>query len=202
MQSHLSGSNDTCVALVLAAGYGKRFGQDKRRTPMGNHSTLLGTTLASIQGVFAECYVVIRDDDKPEQLGITHPTKVIVSTRSHDGLGSSLAAGIEFLQQSSFSEAAIFLGDMPWIQATTQARLIAAARPSNIVLPTFRGKPGHPVIFGRKFWPELMLLDGDKGAKSIVCRHQAHCVFIPVKDPGILRDVDIPEDLGTQPQKS
>ncbi|MCH1930968.1 nucleotidyltransferase family protein [Shewanella sp. A25] len=195
MQSLFNGLSDSCVALVLAAGFGKRFGQDKRRISMGQHSTLLGTTLASIQSVFSECYVVIRDDDKPGHLGIKDPTKIIVSTRSHNGLGASLAAGINFLQPSNFSAAAVFLGDMPWIQATTQKRLITAARPSTIVLPTFLGQPGHPVVFGRQFWPELMLLDGDKGAKSIVSRHQKHCVFIPVDDPGILRDVDIPDDL-------
>ncbi|WP_372378095.1 NTP transferase domain-containing protein [Vibrio natriegens] len=195
MHSLVTCNTENCVALILAGGYGKRFGQDKRRVPMDHHQTLLGSTLKSVQNTFKESYVVIRDDDQPSQLGLNESTKIIYSTRSDKGLGASLSTGIEFIQSSKFSAVAIFLGDMPWIDSTTLEILVNAARRSRIVLPTFQGQPGHPVIFGRQFWPELLSLNDDKGAKSIVSRHHNNCVFIPVKDSGILRDVDVPDDL-------
>lgn len=88
---------------------------------MDHHRTLLGSTLEAVQNTFKKNYVVIRDGDYPSQLWLNESTKIIYSTRSDKGLGASLSTGIKFLLSSKFSAVAIFLGDMPWIDSTTQS---------------------------------------------------------------------------------
>ena len=87
---------------------------------------------------------------------------------------------------------AIFLGDMPWLSADSLGYLLAMASPNHIVVPTFQGQPGHPVIFGRKFWPDLQGLSGDVGAKPVLQAYPQAIRHLPLNDPGILRDIDTP----------
>ncbi|MDW7747198.1 NTP transferase domain-containing protein, partial [Halomonas sp.] len=89
----------------------------------------------------------------------------------------------------------VLLGDMPDIAPSTLASLGRAARRDTILRPVHGGRPGHPVLFGRTLWPELAALQGDRGAREVVRRHVSRLHLIPVKDPGIHRDVDTPGDL-------
>ncbi|MCY1416216.1 Purine catabolism protein PucB [compost metagenome] len=90
---------------------------------------------------------------------------------------------------------AIFLGDMPWIGADSLRCLLAQAAPDSIVVPTFAGQPGHPVLFGRSFWPELQLLRGDSGAREVIRANPQAVRRVAVSDPAILRDVDTPQRI-------
>lgn len=60
------------------------------------------------------------------------------------------------------------------------------------------GRQGHPVVFGRTFWPELMRLTGDEGARSVLRSHRDCCVLLEVDDAGVLRDVDTPDALAAR----
>ncbi|MNF01025.1 Purine catabolism protein PucB [compost metagenome] len=88
---------------------------------------------------------------------------------------------------------AVLLGDMPWIAQATLGQLAAVADLSRIVLPEHDGQQGHPVLFGRDFWPALSRLTGDEGARSVVKAHPASCIRLEVQDAGVLQDVDRPE---------
>ncbi|MGL6044682.1 MAG: nucleotidyltransferase family protein, partial [Sandaracinobacteroides sp.] len=61
------------------------------------------------------------------------------------------------------------------------------------VVPALGGRRGNPVGFARSLWPELMAVSGDRGARGLLERLGA--VEVKVDDPGILRDLDRPEDL-------
>ncbi|MEC9481954.1 MAG: NTP transferase domain-containing protein, partial [Halomonas sp.] len=87
------------------------------------------------------------------------------------------------------------LGDMPWIQPATCRALSAHASPAHIVRPRHAGRTGHPVLFGRDFWPMLAQLRGDRGASDVVRDNASACRVIEVGDPGTLHDVDTPEAL-------
>jgi molybdenum cofactor cytidylyltransferase len=117
---------------------------------------------------------------------------VVFSTDAERGMGASLAAGIE---ASADSEGWIVaLADMPRIAVTT---VEAVARSldggASIVVPFYQGQRGHPVGFGPEHRDALMGLDGDTGARNLLASHRI--ARLDVDDPGILRDVDTPEDL-------
>jgi len=90
---------------------------------------------------------------------------------------------------------AILLGDMPWVESATLDLLARVASGSTIVLPCHAGRQGHPVLFGRDFWPALARLKGDEGARSVLKTHADRCVRLDVEDAGVLQDVDSPDAL-------
>ena len=72
---------------------------------------------------------------------------------------------------------------------------MAAASEHEIVLPRCGGRVGHPIAFGRKYWPALCAVAGNQGAKSVVRGADSQRRYCEVDDPGIYSDVDTPEQL-------
>lgn len=184
------------AGLVLAAGFARRFGSDKRRAFLKSGLTLLGTSVATVHAHVPDIWLVLRPSDDADALGVPQAVTVVRSEAAELGLGHSLASGMRVVARDSSADAvAILLADMPWITASTLDRLFAAAAPDRIVLPLYQGQPGHPVIFGRHFWPELLQLSGDVGAKAVLHANPDAIQRIAVDDPGVLQDVDTPDAL-------
>ena len=183
------------VALVLAAGSSVRFGRDKRRAALPDGRSLLVHSVERACTAFDDVRVVLREGEQGEDLGLPAQCRVISNPDFALGLGHSLAAGAASLLDSEAQAVAILLGDMPWIAPATLRKLAAEAGASTIVLPCHGGQPGHPVLFGRDFWPALARLTGDEGARSLVQAHPACCVRLQVADAGVLQDVDRPDAL-------
>lgn len=191
----------TVVALVLAAGQSARFGADKRRAPLGDGRSLLQHSVARALEVFDDVRVVLRDGEQACDLGLPAGCRVVHSPQAGLGMGHSLAAGAASLADSDALAVAILLGDMPWICPATLRQLLQMAHPGSIVVPSFNGQNAHPVMFGRNFWPELEVLTGDQGARSILQRHPARVVPVEVSDPGVLQDIDTPAALQQLPPR-
>jgi molybdenum cofactor cytidylyltransferase len=88
------------------------------------------------------------------------------------GLGSSLKAGIGAVPPEA-DGVVVCLGDMPQVDAALIDRLIAAFDPERgalVVVPTFEGKRGNPVLWSRRFFPDLMSIEGDVGARHLIGR--------------------------------
>ncbi|MFJ4457076.1 NTP transferase domain-containing protein [Pseudomonas sp. NPDC089392] len=183
------------VALVLAAGSGTRFGADKRRVTLVDGRSLLAHSVERARGVFDDVRVVLRAGEWGEDFGLPADCQVIVSPDAALGMGHSLAAGARSLSDSQAQAVAILLGDMPWIELATLRRLAEASSASRIVLPRHAGQQGHPVIFGREFWPALGKLAGDEGAREVVRAQRDCCLVVDVGDAGVLLDVDTPQGL-------
>ncbi|MBB3192123.1 nucleotidyltransferase family protein [Halomonas cerina] len=197
-----SNSNARVVAVILAAGASRRFdGEDKRRARLPGGQPLLAATVANAAAAFPRLRVVIRDQDEPEALGLAPDTPIIRAPHARAGLGASLADAFAVLKAdgelAGAAAAAILLGDMPYLSPDTLRVLRDSATPKRIVRPRHRGRPGHPVLFGRAFWDELTALVGDEGARSIIARHRTHCLEFEVNDPGIHIDIDVAADLAT-----
>ncbi|WP_234461490.1 nucleotidyltransferase family protein [Stutzerimonas stutzeri] len=188
-------SEPMVVGLMLAAGRASRFGSDKRRARLADGRTLLEASLANAAAAFDELLLVLRDGDVIDDLCLPPRVQVLHTPLAERGLGASLAAGVEALSEHRADALAVLLGDMPWLGTETCAQLIAEVGAGRIVQPVHDGRPGHPVLFGRAFWPALRTLDGDEGARGLIRRHAEHYRPVPVDDPGILLDVDRPTDL-------
>lgn len=188
------------VAVVMAAGNSRRFGTaDKRRARLADGRTLLAASVSSVAEVFGECRVVLREGDDPLASELPPPVQAILAPHADEGLGASLADAFAVLERDPQLQdclaAAVLLGDMPFIANATLRMLLDEAEPSRIVRPRQDGRPGHPVLFGRDFWPYLQRLDGDEGARAIVRRHRDRLKEIDVDDAGIHIDIDTPSDM-------
>lgn len=189
----------TVLALVLAAGQGRRFGSDKRRAVLADGRSLLAATLAQAQSQFARVFVLLRDSDDAQALGVPAGVEVLrcADAQAAQGMGHSLAAAVRALQEQAASAIAVLLGDMPWVSGATLQALAMQARAQRIVFPLLDGQRGHPVLFGRAFWAQLQQLSGDSGAKALLAAQPQACFAVAVDDRGVLRDVDTPDALAS-----
>ena len=87
---------------------------------------------------------------------------------------------------------------MPQVSATLIDRLIAAFEPERgalVVIPTIAGKRGNPVLWARRFFPDLLAVEGDVGARHLIGGYAEAVAEVAVEDAAALTDVDTPEAL-------
>jgi molybdenum cofactor cytidylyltransferase len=114
-----------------------------------------------------------------------------------DGLSTSLRTGLNALP-ADVDGVVVLLADMPQVDVTLIDRLIAAFDPEKgalAVVPTIEGKRGNPVLWSRRFFPELAAVEGDVGARHLIGRYAEAVVEVPVTGSAALADVDTPEAL-------
>jgi molybdenum cofactor cytidylyltransferase len=110
------------------------------------------------------------------------------------GLSTSLKAGLAALPPE-VDGAIVCLGDMPQVTAGLIDRMLDAfdpARGAFVVVPIIEGKRGNPVVWSRRFFPDLMTLEGDVGARHLIAAHADAVAEVPVEDSAALTDVDTP----------
>lgn len=190
-----------CGALLLGAGFGRRFGGDKRLASFRG-STVAEQTSAVYRSVFAHLRIVIRaeDDGLRERLAV-HSESLVSSQDAHLGMGHSLAAG---MQDLTWEWVFVGLLDMPMVQPETLRQLRDAAlaqttpaiiRPHHTNPQNGQGVPGHPVGWHRYYFNELQRCQGDEGARRLLRRYAGEIIEIAVDDAGVHLDIDRPEDL-------
>jgi len=187
-------------ALILAAGSSRRFGGDKRKSEFAPGKTLLQATIELVSALFNDVLVVLRADDQDyaNEITVKYPGIVCYcAPESAQGMGHSL--GNASTQISEWQAAAVFLADMPFvapstIKALTDTYLVHQAD-QPIVMPTYADQRGHPVIFDRAYFSELASLNGDNGARTVVSAHKENVILTSVNDPGVLKDIDRPDDF-------
>ena len=187
-------------ALVLAAGFSRRFGKDKRRALLPTGESVIEATITHLTRAFGNVHVVLREeDDELHELIRTRFPETTLShcPTAHLGMGHSLAHGAQFAE--SWDGIAICLGDMPYTRVETLEALIGHFRSLKddrvILIPTFHGDRGHPVLFGRDYLHDMAQLTGDQGARRIIEAHPEYVHIFISEDTGILRDIDRPGDL-------
>ena len=131
------------------------------------------------------------------------PVRVVPAPDYADGLSASLRAGIAAVPPEA-AAAIVCLGDMPLVTGRMIDRLLEAYDPDEgrlIVLPTFRGKQGNPMLWDRRFFPEILRITGDSGARFLLGQHLENVAEVEMSDDGVLRDFDTAESLATLPPR-
>lgn len=190
------------VGLMLAAGSGQRFGGDKLLAPLADgpwRGTALGVVAARrLADTLPETIAIVRAEDTALAAALSAAgVRTVVCADASEGMGASLACGIAATADADGWVVA--LADMPWIAASTLGAVASALRHgAAIAAPVFRGQRGHPVGFAARHREALLALRGDAGARDLLREESATLVQLDVNDAGIVRDVDVPQDLGTE----
>jgi molybdenum cofactor cytidylyltransferase len=120
--------------------------------------------------------------------------EVVVCDNAAEGMGASLACAARMAGKAGGYLVA--LADMPFVRPTSVAAVRAGLEGgAAICAPYFRTRRGHPVGIAGSFYENLLALRGDEGARKLLVEHEKQLVKIAVGDPGVIRDIDKPEDL-------
>lgn len=188
------------AAIVLAAGRSRRMAPlnkllvaDSQGTPMV--ARVVDNVLAS----HARPVIVVtgHERDRVEEALAGRPVLFAYAEDYAEGLSASLKAGLAAVPPE-VEGFIICLGDMPLVSGPMLDRLMSAFDPEEgraIVMPTFRGKQGNPMLWSREFLPEMMAITGDVGARHLIGAHADRMVEVEMADDAVLRDFDTTDAL-------
>ncbi len=193
------------AAVIMGAGRSRR---------MAPHNKLLVTDKAGKPMIARVVDNVLSSNARPILVVTGHqaeqiehslggrPVRYVHASDYAEGLSASLKAGIAAVPPEC-AAAVVCLGDMPLVTGRMIDRLISMYDPAEgrlIVLPTFRGKQGNPMLWDRRFFPEILQISGDSGARFLVGKHTEFVCEIEMADDAVLRDFDTTESLATLPK--
>ncbi|MBN8890335.1 MAG: 4-diphosphocytidyl-2C-methyl-D-erythritol kinase [Rhodospirillales bacterium 70-18] len=194
------------AALVLAAGkstrmapYNKLLLADRAGKPM------IARVVDNVLSSGARPVLVVtghRAGDVRAALA-GRPVGFVQADAYAEGLSASLKAGIAALPPE-VSAAVICLGDMPLVTGRMLDRLLAAYDPDegrSIVVPMHQGRIGNPILWDRRYFPEMLALSGDGGARGLLQRHLEQVAEVAMEEDAVLRDFDTVDSLATLPQR-
>jgi molybdenum cofactor cytidylyltransferase len=181
------------AGLILAAGESSRMGADKA-TLTYRGRTFLEAIVQTLGEADIERIVVVLGHHAEEiQRHVKiESAQVVINPDYKSGQTSSLQVGLRSLIADDPEAILLCLVDHPAASAETVRRLVAAFRQSSavVVIPTYKGRRGHPVLIGRQVFEELLELASNAGADSVVRKYRPATQFVEVEDEGIVMDVD------------
>ena len=194
-----SDGNRQVAAIILAAGRSTRMGGPNKLLAELGRKPLVRTVTEQALASKASGVIVVTGHQAELIEKALHglDVKFVRNPDFAQGLASSVKAGIAAVPDD-VDGAVICLGDMPMISAQLIDRLIEAFAPdrgSLIAVPVSDGRRGNPVLWSRRFFGELMTLDGDIGARHLIEKHSEAVAEVPVKGFGAFLDIDTPQAL-------
>jgi len=185
------------TAVILAAGSSRRMGRAKALLEVDGDlfinrimKDLSASGLKNIIVVLGEHAARI-ETVMPDWI----PARKVINPRPDLGQLSSIKLTLKQLDNQT-KGIMIVLVDHPLVTQETYRIILNAAvdDPDRIIIPTYHGRNGHPVYFGKKYFPDLEKAPMDQGARYVVHNYRSELHTIPVEDEGILKDIDEPAD--------
>ena len=191
------------VGLVLAAGASRRMGPETNKlcVEVEGKPLVAGPVDAMLEAGIDPVFVVTgyQSEQIRSALG-ARPCVYLDAPLWKEGMGATMAAGVrEILERIDAGGLLVCVGDLAglrteWVEALVTAFLQADA-PDALCVPTFEGRFGHPVLFGRDYFEALCELEGEGGGKAILAANAPSLHKIPIESDAILRDLDTPGDF-------
>ncbi|MEO1775066.1 MAG: molybdopterin-binding/glycosyltransferase family 2 protein [Pseudomonadota bacterium] len=186
--------------ILLAAGSSRRMaGRDKLLEDVDGVPMIAAAARALAESAVEETLVILRPDDAARRAALTAsgvPHRVVENPRAAEGMGTSIGCAIRALG-AGIDGALISLADMPEVMAPDYDRLIAAFDPGEgreiVRALADDGRPGHPVLFGQRFFEPLALLGGDEGARRVLSEHRDFVTEVRLEGHRAVTDLDTPE---------
>jgi molybdenum cofactor cytidylyltransferase len=188
----------TVPAVIIAAGSSSRLGQPKQLIVFGGE-TLLARTIRVARESGAEPVLVVLGANREEiECGLDlSGTRIVINRNWDEGMASSIRAGVEVIEKTLPEAQGVLLMvcDQPRVTAEHLSRMLASFRQSEAgsIASLYAGKRGIPAIFPRWSFPELMALEGDRGARGLLSDLTREVSEIALEGGEI--DIDRAEDV-------
>ena len=180
------------ACIILAAGAGTRFGEPKVGALLPSGERFLDAVVRTAVEAGAEPIVAV----VPAGVAVPAPARAVVNRNARGEQIASLRLGLVQLAGSAVQAALLWPVDHPTVAGASVTAIVEAFRRGGapVVVPTFEGRRGHPALFARELWYELMTVEAG-GARAVVHAHAPQVHEIPVPDAGVVRDIDTRSDL-------
>ncbi|MGH9837886.1 MAG: nucleotidyltransferase family protein [Blastocatellia bacterium] len=184
--------------ILLAAGESRRMQPAFKPLLKWGKRTVIGECVHQMRNSgLADIYVVLghREADIRSRLAGTG-VQYAINEEYQKGMLSSIKTGLAMLGPNA-DGALIHLVDQPMVSSQVMDKLIEAFDKGGkgIVLPTWEGKHGHPIIIGAKYFDDVMQLDeSSEGLRAFIAAHRSDCLEAPVPTSAVVEDIDLPED--------
>jgi molybdenum cofactor cytidylyltransferase len=184
------------TAIVLAAGESKRMGQPKMLMPWGR-STVLQTVISTIQAAgVTDVLVVTGGAHRQVEALVGRSVQTVFNEHYAEGeMLSSLQLGLATKMREARA-ALICLGDQPQVQERSVRRVRDAflKSNSNIVIPSYGMRRGHPWLVARPLWDELLAMQSPQTPRDFLNAHKKEIEYVNVETPSVIEDLDTPDD--------
>lgn len=183
----------TVDCVVLASGSSTRMGSNKLLLPLEGR-TVIECVLETFSKVGFQNIVVVTADPEIERIVSHYRVTLCHNALSSDGKSSAIRLGIE---HCSIGSGILFaVADQPLLRVQTLKGLLQSFRndPEKIVVPLVDGGFANPVIFPRRFHPQLLALTGDLGGKEVIHSYPEEVNAVPCSCPEEFQDIDTPEE--------
>jgi molybdenum cofactor cytidylyltransferase len=183
--------------IVLAAGRSKRMGVSKAQLEAEPGVTLLERAVHTLReaGCRLVVAVVSSEEDWSARLADVAGAAVVINDRPDSQQIDSIRLGIAYLPDDS-AGAVVLPVDYPALRSSTVRQMIDVFTQNQapVLIPVCIGQPGHPAIFSRAIFGELLTDPLPRGAETVIEAHAGDRIELRVDDPAILLDVDSPSD--------
>jgi molybdenum cofactor cytidylyltransferase len=184
------------VAIVLAAGEGRRMGGPKALLPLGDATFLAHACLLFARPGVASVVAVLGAEAERVRVeaGLPEEATAVVNDRWREGMLSSVWRGLDAAEAEAADAVLLHPVDHPLVQPATIDRVIQALSSSAaIAVPTWEGRRGHPGGFHRSVFAELRAAPPDRGARAVLAADPGRVVHV-AGDPGCVAGIDTPGD--------
>lgn len=178
-------------AVILAAGASTRMGFPKALVRVGEETAVARACRQLAAEGCKDVAVVVGAHAAEIRPAVPAPGRVVVNTEWRLGRTASLKAGLRAVNPKS--EFLVWPIDHPCIADSTLHTLLG--EDGDIRVPTYQGRRGHPTVFGARLRDEVLGLEDDQPLHDVLHARPGRVEEVPVDDPGVLLNVDTPDDL-------
>jgi molybdenum cofactor cytidylyltransferase len=184
------------AAVILAGGFSKRMGRFKPLLPLGDRRSIERVVHLFRDAGIEKILVVVGHRGADIRRAVAPLNVICVANPDYaEGMFTSVLAGVRALPEDCRGFF-IHPADIPLVRHQTVTRLAKACEDLStpVIYPTFQGRRGHPTLISARLVPHILEWPGTGGLRSLLQRHAAQSLDLPVADEAVVLDLDTPED--------
>ena len=184
-------------SILLAAGQSKRMNGENKLTKEIQGTSLIKRSVQNILDSSVQELIIVLGYQKEiieKLIDKNEKIKFVFNKNFESGMASSIKIGLNNLSEKT-EAFFICLGDMPMVNQNTYNHLIKSRNNKEIIVPTYKGQQGNPILFSKSIKEKIMTIQGDVGAKKILELNKSKILNVKITNQSIRKDFNTKDDF-------